>query len=85
MIHLIQNDGIEVVKEALWAISNATVNAKGQQFIQIVEKGVFAALAFVVPRLDPQSQMVALEAINNILAFGAENEVTDLEQNLFCI
>ena len=55
MIHLIQNDGIEVVKEALWAISNATVNAKGQQFIQIVEKGVFAALAFVVPRLDPQS------------------------------
>ena len=48
LIHLMKHDDNDIKKEALWAVSNTTACATPEQFVQLVQKGILAALCHML-------------------------------------
>jgi hypothetical protein len=70
---LLQNDDIEIKKEAVWAVSNSTAAATFEQFIALVQKGILKALSSVLKMKEARILAVALEGIENILKSGQKH------------
>lgn len=69
---MLQNDDIEIKKEAVWAVSNSTAAATFEQFVALVDKGILKALSSVLKMKEARILAVALEGIDNILKSGAQ-------------
>lgn len=70
LINLLQNDDLEIKKEAVWAVSNSTAAATFEQFVTLVQKGILKALSSVLKMKEARILAVALEGIENILKSG---------------
>jgi len=70
LITVLIHDDIDVKKEAIWALSNATQHALGHQLEQIVQKQGLTALSAMLSLNDPKVLVVAMEGIENILKSG---------------
>ena len=56
-------DGMEIKKEAVWALSNTTANASPDQFKILVEKNIIKALGSMLKVKEPRILLVALEGL----------------------
>lgn len=70
LIALLTNAEFEVKKEAAWAISNATTWRVPEHIHVIVQFGAIRPLCDLLKVDDPKIIMVALDALENILAVG---------------
>eukprot|EP00358_Blepharisma_japonicum_P004849 CAMPEP_0202942502 /NCGR_PEP_ID=MMETSP1395-20130829/2718_1 /ASSEMBLY_ACC=CAM_ASM_000871 /TAXON_ID=5961 /ORGANISM="Blepharisma japonicum, Strain Stock R1072" /LENGTH=130 /DNA_ID=CAMNT_0049638849 /DNA_START=172 /DNA_END=561 /DNA_ORIENTATION=- len=63
---------IEIKKEALWAISNASHAKNVALIFKVVEFGVMTALCDILDMQEAKILLIALEALNNILRAGKD-------------
>jgi len=75
VIHLLQTADFEIKKEAAWAISNATSGGSPQQVDYLVESGCIKPLVDLLSVSDSKIVGVALEALENILKVGKDQQL----------
>ena len=59
--------------EAVWACSNATAIASPEQFMQLIDKGLFKALIECLKEDNHNTVTIAIEGVHNILRCGMEH------------
>ena len=69
MLDLLNNDELDVKKEAVWMLSNSTTQATPQQIEQLVNLGLIEGLSFVLGFPDQKILIVALEGLQNVFEF----------------
>ena len=67
---MLGKDDVDIKREAIWAVSNATSQATPDQFKKRVDKGIIGALCSVLSFQDARVLAVALEGLENILKDG---------------
>jgi len=70
LIHLMSSSEFDVKKEAVWAVSNATTWKIPDQIHHLVSLGVIPSLVELLGVEDAKVILVALDALDNILAVG---------------
>lgn len=70
LVELIETSDYDVKREAVWAISNATTGGSGEQIRELVNRRCIEALCSVLSTKDIRINVVALDALKNILDAG---------------
>jgi len=80
LIKLLYSKEIEIQKEAVWAITNATTCNDRDVVNYLVEQGCIEPLVILLDFPDPALTLTILEALQNILICGIDEEN---ETNIF--
>jgi importin subunit alpha-6/7 len=71
LVAMLRNAQFDVKKEACWAIANAISGGSSKQLEYIFSQSVIEPLSLLFKCHDPKMVMIALEAMEKILAHGA--------------
>ncbi|KAH9167897.1 hypothetical protein AeNC1_018037, partial [Aphanomyces euteiches] len=74
LIQLLAHGEFEVRKEAAWAISNASSGGSREQLHYLVQQGCIPPLVQLLDSTDSKIICVCLDALENILRMGAEEQ-----------
>jgi hypothetical protein len=75
---VIQNDESEVRKECIWAMCNLT-SVKNPNYIKkILQQGILECIKSCLMINDAKNLAVNLEALNNLLFFGKQNKINNV-------
>ena len=82
LIQMVYKDSLEVQREAVWSLSNATACKHPELISVFVKKDIIKSMATWLRSKDSKTLVVLLEGFGNILEVGME--LFGKEQNEFC-
>ena len=72
MVHLVLNECFDIMKEAVWTLSNAVVHASQSQLNILVNQNVLVAFCSSLNDSNPRVILITLQALQVILRYGKE-------------